>query len=188
MIEAERFLKEKQNRGKQTASPPDLPANPAAPCGSAQVQAGTSTASLKLETRWLNFVNYILVPANVVLCVIGLYMVGSEPEMRPFVIGYVVNIVITVALFFGLRNRTPWGWWLMMAVLALKAPSSAYHRYSLACLHAEIMNGLKDMGYSVASSMRVDVAEIVRFALFGFVFICLPQMIYFYKRRGLFNA
>ncbi len=188
MIEAERFLEEKKNRGKNPASSPDLTASPTAERGSDPVRAGTSTAGRKLETRWLNFVNYILVPANVVLCVIGLCMVGGEAGMGSFAVGYVTDIVVGVALFVGLRNRTPWGWWLMMAVLVLKAPIAAWSRYSMACMKADLMDVAKDLGYSVASSTRVDGAGFVWLAIAGFVFICLPQMIYFYKRRGLFNV
>jgi hypothetical protein len=189
MIEAERFLEAKQNRGKNPVSPPDLPASPPARPRSASVRTETSPASRPLETKWLDFVNYILVPAGVLLSVIGLFMVGGKAgEMGAVVVGLVADIAVGVALFFGLRNRTPWGWWLMMAVLVMKAPMAAWNRYSLACMKADLMGQIRDMGYSVASGTRVDGGGFVWLAIAGFVFLCLPQMIYFYNRRGLFDV
>ncbi len=189
MTEADRFLEEKLNRGKKPASPPDIPGGPPAQQGTPSARSGASPASQAQGTKWLDFVNYVLVPGSVVLSVVALCIIGSNAgDMALVMVGILVDIVVGIALFFGLRNRTPWGWWLMMALLVVKAPLAAMSRYAAASMKADLYSSIQSLGYSVGSRAGTDVGPFVLLALAGFVLFCLPQMIYFHRRRGLFHV
>jgi len=133
-------------------------------------------------------VNYVLVPLNGMVSLgtaIYFLATGGGSEMGMVIVGLFVDCGICVALFLGLLNRTPWGWWLMMAVLFLKAPLTAVNKYLLASMKSDLYNSLIPSG---AAPMNVSAAPFIAFAFIGFVAICLPQLVYFYKRHRLFSV
>jgi hypothetical protein len=192
MIEAERFLEEKQQRA---VNPP-----PATDCAGSETtsEEGSNrlapppiptTANQAQSTKWLAFVNYILVPINFVGAVISLLIVGNcSGNTSPIVVTLIVDIALCVTLFIGLRQRTSWGWWLIMVELLLKAPLAAWTKYLVACLKADVVNEIRDKLSTSSSRMYVDSDIFIWMAAGGFLLICLPQMVYFYRRRRLFGV
>ena len=171
MTEAERYLAEKQRQQHQASNPP-LPLPTVASRHNSTQHASVSNSNI--GSKWLSFLNYGLLPFNGVCLLIALVMLfdkwdtltryGGNPA--GILVGYLVDLSMIVALFFGLRQRTSWGWWLLMLFLVLKAPLGALHRF----------NPVN------------QTAPFMLFLVIGFLLICLPQLIYFYKRRSWFGV
>lgn len=196
MIEAERFLQEKMQRAqKQKIADVDVAIE-------AEVERDVETGWQKLRgmvepvpgkplgIKWLKIVNYGLVPLNMLLAVIALvWLLGQE---RDEVVGGMIpwtlaNLGLLAALFVGLHRRQAWGWWLLMAFLALKGPMKAWNVYWKDTLVSEIMNSIAGAGFGAGGS-TVGFGKYILMALAIFVVVCLPQMVYFYNRRQLFNV
>lgn len=182
-LKADRYLEERlhENEAKTVPSeempsastPPPLP-----PPGHPQRSFPEDVPSIPhsempgdMGVGWLDFVNYILLPINCVSLVIFAFYLVSEEALLPaidsgFFLLHALDFVMIVALIFGLRKRRSWAWWLMMLLLVLKAPLGALMRFDPA-RQEEAFWG---------------------FMFGGFLIVCLPQLIYFYKRRGLFNV
>ena len=167
--EAERFLAERQQQALQRTTPP-----PIAPGVSEKLPESDKAAPTGRGVKWLNFVNYVLLPLDAITALISIggliAMWGdlSELEISPAVtvVGLALGFCFDVALFFGLRLRKPWGWWLMMTFLVVKAPLGALRRYSF--------------------SEQTDL--FLMFVVIGFLAVCLPQLIYFNRRRDMFGV
>ena len=178
MTEAERYLEERL-RQKKMAIPPPIPSSPSAPRSpissvSGGVASQPSSVQEPLGVKWLNFFIYGLVPLNMVCLVytVGV-LVANWSALESFsanpgvsIIASLADFAMLVALFIGLRARKDWAWWLLMGSLVAKAPMGAFSRYS----------------------PSRDPTPFFVFLVIGFFLVCLPQLVYFYRRRHLFNV
>ena len=115
----------------------------------------------KLKTRWLRFWTYVYLPLS---C---LAILGQEGNGIVFVV--LGQIVFTIFVFVGLKRRRKWGWWLNWGVIALHWKRT-------------IEVGPIENYFNVENLLGL----IAVFLLGGLIWV-LPNSIYFYKRRVLFN-
>ena len=136
------------------------------------VDLSSKSNSKKLKTGWLSFYSYIRLP----LTCLGLF--GQTPGVgvsnQEFLWGFGLCIFI-IFIIFGLANRWKWGWWLNWGYIVIE-----WLGVALSPLTNKTQSEIEHFN---ANDLTV---LIVFFVLWGLIWV-LPNSIYFYKRRVLFN-
>jgi hypothetical protein len=98
-------------------------------------------------------------------------------------------MAVMVAMFLGLRDRTPWGWWLVMINFLLAAPVYAWSKYAAEVARVDLLNYARlVLGSRTSENMHADAGFYLMVCLALFLLLFLPQLVYFYNRRAMFGV
>ena len=155
-----------------------------APIITEQVSSGDNQATTKVRgEKWLWIITNVFLPLNVLGCIIRLF---TNTDNAVSVITSLLDLLMVVAVFWGLRKRTAWGWWLVIAYIVLTSVALVYAKYM-----EEVDSFALASKFRALDGLPPLQAHTGAYVLLGIAVFCLigiPNLIYFYHRRRRFGV